>query len=223
MAMAIIDFLFGFFEGITRSAATFVKLVLIAAVTIYLMERSLSKAIFNEPIHATVQKAGLVMKADFHALSDECRWVLGSVSEIDCGGTRFMGSDLIRSHLPSSLSMRITQDGADLVSIGVASVEGQIDTEEERAQTRASEMATWVSEQVEVTGHIWVINMGQFKRDCSDCNVADSSAQRPVILVTITHQDDPDLVRDLLKDSMKANAAIPNPDNYTQFKLVKLK
>jgi hypothetical protein len=80
-----------------------------------------------------------------------------------------------------------------------------------------------VSQQVMVTGKIWVINMGQFKRACGGCNVADSNAQRPVILVTIAHQENADLVRHLVEDSMKADANLPDPANYTQFKLTEMK
>src|SRR5712691_11240494 len=91
MAMAILDFFFGFLEGITRSAAMFAKLVLVAAFIIYLVARSVdvdeiilvsddsaAKPIFNKPIQTAVHEAGQVFGAEFHVLSERCRWVLGS-------------------------------------------------------------------------------------------------------------------------------------------------
>ena len=155
-------------------------------------------------------------------LSEGCRWVLASVSDIDCNGTRFAGRELIQSHLPASLLDQIDH-GADLVSIGAASLEGTVERETERAQERANNMATWVSQRVKMTGRIWIVNLGQFKRACRDCGVADSSAQRPVILATIVHQENADLASDLIKESMKANGAIPDPDNYTRFEVHELK
>ena len=141
----------------------------------------------------------------------------GEAYNITCNGTGFTGPDLIKAHLPASLANQLDK-GADLVSIGAASCEGGVETEKVRSQQRASNIAQWVSSQPDFKGNVWVINLGRFRIPCRDSRRGDTTAQRPVILATIAHQDDARAVCELLKRGLmsganKTGSRIPNPGN----------
>ena len=230
MPRLLADFSLGLLDGVVTAAIRSTVIGGVALVAGVMIARDAAKppVVVPEPVDNPVFNAPITTAGvEFHVLSGGCRWVLGSVSDIVCNGVAYEGSDLIESHLPPSLADKLNH-GADLVSIGAASSEGLPEREKERAQVRANNMAKWVSDRLHFKGNAWVINLGQFKGACPDCQLGDSSAQRPVILATIAHQDDAEAVRELVRrelvsGAIKTGSIILSPDNYAQFEIQKLK
>jgi len=227
MVRLIVEFSIGLVSGAVRAVLRY-GIAGTLALAVALMIRDLTRApivepteppennpYFNEPIRTE----GVV----FHVLAQSCRWDLGSKTDIICNGIRFAGPDLIKAHLPTSLANQLDK-GADLVSIGAASFEGDLGEEKARARDRAIAMAQWIAEQREIKGSVWIINMGKFRDGCRDCPRGDTSAQRLVVLATIGHRDDADAVRSLVRlelasEAGRAGSLIPHPDNYTHFEI----
>src|SRR5215813_1889862 len=227
MVRVIVEFSIGLVSGAVRAALRY-GIVGTLALAVALMIRDLTRAPMVEPIeppeknpyfNEPIRTEGVV----FHVLAQSCRWDLASTAEIICNGVRFAGRDLIKAHLPTSLANQLDK-GADLVSIGAASVEGVLEHEKARARDRAIAMAQWIAEQREIKGNVWIINMGKFRDGCRDCPRGDTSAQRLVVLATIDHRDDADAVRALVRrelasEAVKTGSLIPHPDDYTHFEI----
>jgi hypothetical protein len=231
MTRVVISFCIGFFDGVMQAS---MKASIVAA-TILIVGVLMNAEVTRPPalpgqlvaLPGDVFEPVRAMQVEFQVLTARCHWALASEVDIACNGTLYEGRDLINARLPSSLVEKAEGDH-DLVSIGAASFEGWPEQEARRALERAKNMAQWAWERANFNGNVWVINMGQFRGDCGSCAPGDSSAQRPVILAIIAHQDDAEAVqalikRELLSESKKPGSTIPNPHDYTQFDIQRLK
>jgi hypothetical protein len=113
---------------------------------------------------------------------------------------------------------------AALIAVGLASQEGQVAEETERARQRAATAAGWLGSAFGAETPIWTLNLGQFRGGCQAANeTADTSWQRPVIVVGIRSQEDAVNLTEAFADAMSGKSNLPSRDCYTNFDLTRFR
>ena len=109
---------------------------------------------------------------------------------------------------------------AQVIAVGVASQEGQLEEEAERARQRATTAAGWLAKAVPVEKGIWTLNLGQFKGSCKAAEGATGTGwQRPLIIVGIREQDQGVNLIEAFADAISGKSNLPSRDCYTNFDL----
>lgn len=109
---------------------------------------------------------------------------------------------------------------AQVIAVGVASQEGQLEEESERARQRASTAAGWLAKAVPTEKGIWTLNLGQFKGTCKAADgVTGTGWQRPLIIVGIREQEDGVNLTEAFADAISGKSNLPSRDCYTNFDL----
>lgn len=107
-----------------------------------------------------------------------------------------------------------------MIAVGVASQEGQLEEEAERARQRAVTAAGWLSAAVPAEKGIWTLNLGQFKGACKAAEGATGTGwQRPLIIVGIREQEDGVNLTEAFGDAISGKSNLPSRDCYTNFDL----
>ena len=110
---------------------------------------------------------------------------------------------------------------AQVIAVGVASQEGQLEEEAERARQRASTAAGWLAKAVPADKMIWTLNLGQFKGSCKAAEGATGTGwQRPLIIVGVREQEDGVNLTEAFADAISGKSNLPSRDCYTNFDLV---
>ena len=109
---------------------------------------------------------------------------------------------------------------AQVIAVGVASQEGQLEEEAERARLRATTAAGWLAKAVPAEKSIWTLNLGQFKGTCKAAEGATGTGwQRPLIIVGIREQDQGVNLIEAFADAISGKSNLPSRDCYTNFDL----
>jgi hypothetical protein len=108
-----------------------------------------------------------------------------------------------------------------VMAIGLASQEGQVEEETARAADRAKNAATWLANAVPAETGIWMLNLGQFKKTgCpAQTETTDTSWQRPVILVGVKSQDEGTDLAQAFASAISGKSNLPSRECYTAFDL----
>ena len=110
---------------------------------------------------------------------------------------------------------------AQVIAVGVASQEGQLEEESERARQRAATAAGWLSKAVPAEKGIWTLNLGQFKGTCKASEGATGTGwQRPLIIVGIREQEEGVNLIEAFGDAISGKSNLPSRDCYTNFDLM---
>jgi hypothetical protein len=107
----------------------------------------------------------------------------------------------------------------DVIGVGVASQEGDVTEEAGRAARRASTAGTWLSAARGDGAAIWELNLGQYKGSCASADRADTSWQRPVIMIGVRDKDDGVNLAEALGDAMKGKSNLPSRECYSNFEM----
>ena len=113
------------------------------------------------------------------------------------------------------------QRSTQVIAVGLASQEGQVEEETERARQRAATAAGWLSAAVPTEKGIWTLNLGQFKGTCKAAveGATGTSWQRPLIIVGIREQEDGVNLIEAFADAISGKSNLPSRDCYTNFDL----
>jgi hypothetical protein len=112
----------------------------------------------------------------------------------------------------------------EVIAVGLASQEGRLAEETERAQHRATSAAGWLSTAVDGKVPIWTLNLGQFRATCkATTEAADTGWQRPVIIVGIRSQDTGVNLTEAFADAISGKTNLPSRDCYTNFDLTRFR
>lgn len=110
---------------------------------------------------------------------------------------------------------------AQVIAVGVASQEGQLEEESERARQRAATAAGWLAKAVPPEKGIWTLNLGQFKGTCKAAEGATGTGwQRPLIIVGVREQEQGVNLTEAFADAISGKSNLPSRDCYTNFDLV---
>lgn len=113
------------------------------------------------------------------------------------------------------------QRSTQVIAVGLASQEGQVEEETERARQRAATAAGWLAAAVPAEKGIWTLNLGQFKGTCKAAveGATGTSWQRPLIIVGIREQEEGVNLVEAFADAISGKSNLPSRDCYTNFDL----
>jgi hypothetical protein len=164
--------------------------------------------------------AGKHAAFDVAVLPKDLAWVSKSATNLALAGQQIPDDQLNEKLFTAELKDGLSRS-KQVMAIGLASQEGQIEEETARAASRAQTAAKWLSNAVTPETGIWVLNLGQFKKTgCpAQLEVTDTSWQRPVILVGVKSQDDGADLGAAFADAISGKSNLPSRECYTAFDL----
>jgi hypothetical protein len=111
-----------------------------------------------------------------------------------------------------------------VIAVGLASQEGQVAEEAERARQRAATAAGWLVGVMGEEKPVWALNLGQFKGTCqASTEATDTSWQRPLVLVGIRSQEEGVNIAEAFADAINGKSNLPSRDCYTNFDLARFR
>lgn len=153
-------------------------------------------------------------------LTKDYGWVRGSTTELERGERRLTADDIEREVLAPQLREGLRRAQA-LIAVGLASQEGELEREVQRGGLRAKRIAEWVRNVVEPSIPMWTLNLGRYMEPCGECEDADTSWQRPFIVISMRSADAGTNIGEALSNAMSNKANLPAPDRYSTFALAR--
>jgi hypothetical protein len=171
------------------------------------------------PIEGT-DAAGRRALFDVVVLTKNYGWVLGSTEELARGEQKLGPEDIETEILAPQLRSGLNT-ARELIAVGVASQEGAVETETHRAGLRAKRTAEWVRGAVDPKIPMWTLNLGRYLEPCADCEDADTSWQRPFVVIAVKQADQGTDIGQALHSALSDKQNLPAPERYSSFALAK--
>jgi hypothetical protein len=165
-------------------------------------------------------KAGRRATFDVVVLTKNYGWVRGSTTELEKGERRLSPDEIQEEVLAPQLREGLASARA-LIAVGLASQEGEIVREEQRGGLRAARTAEIVRGAVGPTMPMWTLNLGRYTEPCDECEDADTSWQRPFIVIAVRQAEDGAHISEALADAMSNTENLPSPQRYSAFAFAK--
>lgn len=168
--------------------------------------------------------AGKHAAFDVAVLPKDLAWVSKSATNLALAGQQIPDDQLAEKLFTPELKDGLARS-AQVMAIGLASQEGQVEEETARAGNRAQTAAKWLAGAVAPQTGIWVLNLGQFKKSgCpAQTETSDTSWQRPVILVGVKSQDDGTDLAAAFANAISGKSNLPSRECYTAFDLARFR
>ncbi|MGQ0456875.1 MAG: hypothetical protein ACT4OU_07420 [Hyphomicrobium sp.] len=163
---------------------------------------------------------GRAAQFDVVVLRKDYGWVRGSTTELERGETRLSADDIAREVFTRELREGLSS-ARDLIAVGLASQEGEVERETQRAGLRAARIAEWTREAVGTSVPLWTLNLGRYVEVCDDCETDDTSWQRPFIVVAVRTADPGCDIGEALAVALSEKSNLPSPSRYSAFALAK--
>lgn len=156
-------------------------------------------------------------------LTQNFRWKYASEGEVTYPSAQPVQDIVI--YLKNHLSF-LLKDAQDVISIGMASCEGDRPGEEERAGKRAEQLKTWIQQARpdDKPRNYYVVNLGQYKKH--DCRAGrqpgedETSDQRRIVILyvtkTINIRDRKDLADRILRQLRANEELLFDPADYSR-------
>ncbi|HLP91009.1 MAG TPA: serine/threonine-protein kinase [Nostocaceae cyanobacterium] len=149
---------------------------------------------------------GRVAEFNIAVLSIEYKWQLGSTFQIKYND-QVINLDSLKTNLEQEGIQRIMENPNEIVSVGTASCEGDVNAEQSRALKRAEQIQLLAkklfSNNPNVKGYR-LLNLGQFQRGECQPNQEDSTAyQRSIIIIGVKKQSDGVVLDEALRDRLE--------------------
>lgn len=160
---------------------------------------------------------------DVAVLPTDLRWARKSSTAVTQGDVEIPAQETADRVFTPELRTGLDRS-SQLIAVGLASQEGQVDEETERAKQRAATAAGWLSAAVPTGKGIWTLNLGQFKGTCKAAEGATGTSwQRPLIIVGIREQDEGVNLTEAFADAISGKSNLPSRDCYTNFDLTRFR
>jgi hypothetical protein len=171
------------------------------------------------PIEGT-DSAGRYALFDVVVLTKDYGWVHGSTEELERDGRRLTAAEIEAEVLAPQLREGLGS-ARELIAVGLASQEGELEREVQRAGLRASRIAAWVRPTVDTRIPMWTLNLGRYLEPCTECETADTSWQRPFIVIALRQADDGTNIGEALHMALSETSNLPSPSRYSTFALAR--
>lgn len=156
---------------------------------------------------------------DVAVLPTDLTWAHQSATSLTQGGVAIPDSEIAGRLITPELRAGLARS-SEIIAVGLASEEGQRDTETRRALARARSAAAWLAATLDQTVGIWTLNLGQFQGDCEAASeAADTGWQRPVVVVGIRQQEENVILTEAFADAISGKSNLPSRDCYSSFDL----
>lgn len=157
---------------------------------------------------------------DIVVLKKKFLWVRSSYNQLERDGV-VIPLDMI-SETIFDRDMRNTLEAAtDIVALGTASQEGSAKTEVARANRRARETAKLIKSALDNEVPIWVLNLGQYRDPCENCEAVETNWQRPFIVIAAVSKDENLNLKEAVRDAMSSSTKLPSTRRYSDFKFLR--
>ncbi len=167
-----------------------------------------------------VDSQGRKASFDFIIFNREYTWVKGSTNEVEHGGAALSEPETVRQVISSQIRETLLRE-RELIAVGLASREGERQTEEDRAARRSQTAAGWLNSFAAPATPIWRLNLGQYGKDCASQEDADTSFERPLILAGVRSKDEGANLREALANAISGKENLPSRECYSQFELTR--
>lgn len=165
-------------------------------------------------------KAGKRALFDVVVLTKNYGWVLGSTSELERDGEKLNAKAIEEEVLAPQLREGLGRS-RELIAVGVASQEGELDREIQRGGLRASQIAKWVRGAMGEKLPMWTLNLGRYLDPCTNCENAETSWQRPFVVIAVRDTEGGVNISEALRNAMSDKENLPSPDRYSTFAFAK--
>jgi hypothetical protein len=156
---------------------------------------------------------------DVAVLPQDLTWSRRSDADLDQSGTLISNANVPDRVFTPELREGLSRSG-ELIAVGLASHEGQSQAETARALRRGTTAAAWLASISADDKPIWILNLGQFAGNCDAVtDRADTSWQRPLIVVGIRSQEPQTDIDEAFADAISGKSNLPSRDCYTSFDL----
>lgn len=159
---------------------------------------------------------------DVVVLTKDYGWVRGSTTELEKFDRRLSPDEIQTEVLAPQLRQGLGS-ARGLIAVGLASQEGAVEREEHRGGLRAERIAQWVRQALGGDIPMWTLNLGRYLEPCMECEDADTSWQRPFIVIAVRKADGGTRISEALADAMSDTINLPSPDRYSTFAFAKFK
>ena len=157
---------------------------------------------------------------DVVVLTKRYGWVRGSTNELERGDQRLSPIEIQEEVLAPQLREGLGSARA-LIAVGMASVEGEVEREEQRGAARANKTAQLVRDALGERVPMWTLNLGRYLQPCAECEDEDTSWQRPFMVVAVREAETGTNVAAALRDALSSADNLPSPERYSSFQVAK--
>jgi hypothetical protein len=157
---------------------------------------------------------------DVVVLTKNYGWIRGSTTELERGDKKLSAEDIESEVLAPQLRQGLGS-ARELIAVGLASQEGDIDRETQRGGLRAAQIASWVRGAVDPAIPMWTLNLGRYLDPCTECEDGDTSWQRPFIVIAVRQADAGIDIGEALASAMSDKTNLPSPSRYSAFALAR--
>ena len=163
-----------------------------------------------------VDKAGRRASFDVLVLTKEFTWVRGSAGLVVKGDVALTDADIASTVFTPDVRNGLGRS-PDVIAVGVASQEGVANIEKDRALKRSETAARWLAGAMPGETRIWKLTLGQYQLACATPDAADTSWQRPLMIIGVRWQDKDANIPEALADAMTGKSNVPSPACYSDF------
>ncbi len=153
-------------------------------------------------------------------LPKDLTWQRKDSDHLSRAGTMLAHSDIVTDVLVEDFREGLRRSGT-VMAVGVASQEGDVREEADRARRRAETAAAWLTEALPTTTGIWTLNLGQYKGSCAVGETDDTAWQRPVLMIGVREQERDVNLAEALGNAMSGKSNLPDRSCYSHFELAR--
>lgn len=159
---------------------------------------------------------------DFIILTEAYTWVKGSSDQVVSNGQPVPNEEVAQRVINPQLRASL-EKATDMIAVGVASSEGDRGQEEARADRRSQTVVNWLATLGNQNAGVWRINLGQYNKSCESQRDADTSFQRPLIMVGVRSRDEGTNLQEALASAISGKSNLPSRECYSRFDLAKVR
>ncbi|MCV3215476.1 serine/threonine protein kinase [Plectonema radiosum NIES-515] len=148
---------------------------------------------------------GRVAEFNVAVLSVEYKWQLGSNYQVKYND-ELIKLDSLKSNLEEEGIQRIMENPSEIISVGTASCEGNVEVEEKRAFERSQQLQLLVKKIFGNTRSVEgyrLLNMGQFQRSDCQANQDSTAYQRSIIIIGVKKQSEGVVLDEALRNRLE--------------------
>jgi len=157
---------------------------------------------------------------DFVVLIMEFLWVGSSYNQLERDGVVIQLESIAQTIFDRDMRYAL-ESASDIIAVGTASQEGITKVEIARANRRARETAKLIKSTLENKVPLWVLNLGQYRDPCENCDVVETNWQRPFIVIAVVKKDENLNLKEALRDAMSGRSKLPSTQRYSDFKFLR--
>ncbi|MFM6023963.1 MAG: protein kinase domain-containing protein [Dolichospermum sp.] len=148
---------------------------------------------------------GKVAQFNIAVLSVEYKWQLGSTFQIK-HNDEIINLEALKTRLEAEGIQRIMENPSEIISVGTASCEGDVNTEQSRALERSKQIQLLAKQLFSNTSSVQgyrLLNLGQFQRKDCQANQDSTAYQRSIIIIGVKKQDEGVILDEALRDRLE--------------------